>query len=190
MSNPTLPNWAKAVAIIQICLGSLGIFIQFYKIVIPIISRFKNIAASEFVQQDFEAQRNFTKATQLIDLSESQATFLTILGVIGLVLCVVYIIAGVKMLKPFRANYNLSKYVLITFILFNLINIAFFSTSNGNILILGIMFYVIVGLVIDITLLIIGMTSDKSVYGIESTKKGTNESKKSDERYLNEEEIY
>jgi hypothetical protein len=59
------------------------------------------------------------------------------------------------MLKPLKANYNFSKYLFIAFIIFNLINIAYFSSSQGNILIIGIMVYVIIGLALDTTLLII-----------------------------------
>jgi hypothetical protein len=188
-STPTIPSWAKAVAIIQICLGILGIFMQFYKIIIPVFARLKNIAASEFIQQDVQMQRDFTTATKLIDLNESQASIITLLGITGLILCIIYIIAGVKMLKPLKANYNFSKYLFIAFIIFNLINIAYFSSSQGNILIIGIMVYVIIGLALDTTLLIIGLTSDKNIYGIHSKSASVKERDK-DDRLLNVEEVY
>jgi hypothetical protein len=178
-STPTIPSWAKAVAIIQICLGILGIFMQFYKIIIPVFARLKNIAASEFIQQDVQMQRDFTTATKLIDLNESQASIITLLGITGLILCIIYIIAGVKMLKP----------LFIAFIIFNLINIAYFSSSQGNILIIGIMVYVIIGLALDTTLLIIGLTSDKNIYGIHSKSASVKERDK-DDRLLNVEEVY
>ncbi|NOQ76025.1 MAG: hypothetical protein GQ574_28725 [Crocinitomix sp.] len=153
------PGWGKAIGIIMICLGGLGIFYQIYKFIIPVF--FGSFPRRMSGMSQFNNPFN-----DMLGMSETQANMLILYGVLGLALSIFYILGGVKLLTVAPANYNFARYALISFIILNAAGCIYFFSSHTGIIIKGIMIYAIVGLVFDITLLIILMSSNKAEYGI------------------------
>jgi hypothetical protein len=76
-------------------------------------------------------------------------------------------VGGVKLLTVAPANYNFAKYALISFIALNATGCIYFFSGQGALFVKMIMIYSIVGLVFDITLIIILLSSNKADYGID-----------------------
>src|SRR5690606_7262318 len=95
------PQWGKAIGIIMICLGGLGSFIQFYKLILPFMSKLMPELMDQAMAQNsqmtaFEIQ-NLERLKEMFKLSESEGNTMVILGVTGLILIVFYIIGGAKL---------------------------------------------------------------------------------------------
>ena len=154
MSNNNVPTWGRVIGIIMICLGALGVFNQFYKMMMRTYASMGN---------GFGGSNLFSN---MFGITETQGTILMILGLLGIGACVFYIIAGAKLLKATPQNYNFAKYALFGFIGFNLISIVWMAMNSDSFLIMGLMTYVGIGLALDIAMVIIFMMSDSSGYGI------------------------
>ncbi|MBI3134878.1 MAG: hypothetical protein HYZ14_09425 [Bacteroidetes bacterium] len=169
--NKTAPGWGKAVGILMIVFGALGVFIQIYKIMIPQILRMQNQMMNSFSQLETYEQPNPFRTSglalnEIMGLSELQANVLLYSGLLGFIACAVYIVGGAKLLSPKPANYNFAKYSLIGFLLLNAITTGLLTTSGPSIMVMGLLVYVILGLVIDVVLLIVLLSNNKTQYGI------------------------
>lgn len=149
------PTWGKAVGIIMICLGGLGTFYQLYKIIFPSFFSqvpFNNVGNSEF--------------KEIFGLGSSGLNMMIIFGFIGILLSVFYIIGGAKRLTAKPANYYFAKYTLLIFIIYNLIGVVLFYLLTVGFFIRILLIYAVVGLVFDIALFVIALSSNKAAYGI------------------------
>jgi hypothetical protein len=156
--NKNVPSWGKVIGILMICLGSLGVFNQFYKMMIRTYANIGNgFGGGNFGGGLFG---------NMFRISETQGNIMMLLGVLGLAACVFYIIAGAKLLKAEPANYNFAKYALFGFIGFNVVCITWMAFNSNSFLIMGMMTYVGFGLALDVAMLIIFMMSDSSGYGV------------------------
>ncbi|MFT5818836.1 MAG: hypothetical protein ACI8ZM_000057 [Crocinitomix sp.] len=158
------PGWGKAIGIIMICLGGLGVFYQIYKMIIPAF--FGNLprAMNNFPHLDNDIA--FNQFSNMMGMSATQANLLIAYGVLALILTIFYILGGVKLLTATPANYNFAKNALLGFILLNAAGCIYFFTSHSGFIVKVLMIYAIVGLVFDIALLAILMSSNKADYGI------------------------
>lgn len=189
MSNA--PSWARGVGIVQISLGAFGIFFQIYKLVIPAFSKFQNIATHAMNENmDLETKRVLGIVSKEFGLTNAQANIMITLGFIGILLCVFYIIGGVKMLKLHPKNLRFGQLTLLLFIIYNMASVVYFTLNINNILVMGLSIYMIGAIIIDIALLIIIIASDKSDYGLKGKTSPTSRKRNSDERYLTDEEVY
>jgi hypothetical protein len=147
------PVWGKAIGIIMICLGSLGIFLQLYKFMIRSFS---------------EISHNFNNGNAVLGgifrMSEAQATGMLILALIGLLACVFYIVGGAKLLKATPENYNFGKYSILAMLSYNAICLTWMLMNSQNIMIYALAIYVAIGLALDIALFIVFIKSDSSGY--------------------------
>jgi len=163
------PTWGKTVGIIMIVLGGLGVFIQIYKI---ILRTFANIQGEVFNNLEHLPNSNnpgLRMFDQMFGMTQTQGNIMMILGLLGLIGCVIYIIGGVKLLKAEPKNYDFAKYALIGFLVYNLVNVIWMGMNTHSIMIMGMMVYVVIGFVFDIVLTIILLSNDKSAYGIGDT---------------------
>jgi hypothetical protein len=158
------PGWGKALGIIMICLGGLGIFYQIYKIIIPWIFGIFSRPLNDMAR--LSNDRAFDELNYMMGMSESQANVMIAFGIFGLVLTIFYIMGGVKLLSVAPGNYEFTKYALSAFIMLNAAAIVYFLMSHASFTIRLLMIYAIVGLVFDITLIIILLSSNKSDYGV------------------------
>lgn len=164
------PGWGKAVGIIAICLGGLGVFYQMYKIIMP--SFFRRIPETLNTLSQLDPNRTveeeiaINQFQTIMGFTDGQATALMTFGVVGLVLTAFYIVGGAKLLKAKPSNYHFAKYALITFVVYNAILCLYIYTGNGSLILSAIGIYSLVGLVFDVTLMIIVLASDKADYGI------------------------
>lgn len=165
------PGWGKAIGIIIICLGGLGVFYQIYKILIPsIFSSFPmqmmNDAAR--LDPDFNRQQEIVldQMNTMVKITAAGGQWMMIFGYLGIFITIFYIIGGAKLLTPKPQNYNFGKYALIAFIAYNVIEGIVLLSMNTGFLIRAMLTYSGIGLVFDVTLLIILLSSDKTAYGI------------------------
>ncbi|MBK9190295.1 MAG: hypothetical protein IPM77_01715 [Crocinitomicaceae bacterium] len=118
--SKTAPGWGKAVGILMIIFGALGVFIQIYKLIIPRMIAIQGNMMNRMNTYDSVYGNEFSEVSnmygEMFGISESQATFLTISGVLGFISCVFYIIGGAKLLTPKPANLNFAKYALFGFL--------------------------------------------------------------------------
>lgn len=164
------PTWGKAIGIIMICLGSISVFLQLYKIIIArIMSVFPNMMDNVTAlnpEMDTNQQQGMALAKQMMVMTREQANALIMVGTVGFLLLIFYIVAGAKLLTAQPANYNRAKIMLIIFILFNAFSSFLLVSGSGNVIVTTLGVYGIVGLVFDIVLFIILLTSNKADYGI------------------------
>jgi hypothetical protein len=163
------PGWGKAIGIIMICLGGLGIFIHIYKMLIP--SLFGNMPRmmndlSRLDHNNPAGDIMINEFNNMLGLSSTQSAMLMTFGILCLGLTVFYIIGGAKLLTATPSNYRFAKGALIAFIALNAIGVSYFYLGNTGFIVKAILIYSIVGLVFDITLLIILNASNKADYGI------------------------
>lgn len=166
-----VPAWGKTVGILMIIFGSLGAFFQIYKIIIPQLLRIQREVMDSMAQVEFDNQPNPFKMSQGIfdkymHLTEAESNTLVICGIAGLIACVFYIIGGAKLLKATPANYQFGRAAAVGFLSLNIITVIALLSSGTSLLMVGILVYVILGLLIDLTLSIILLAADKSKYGI------------------------
>ncbi len=166
----TAPGWGKAIGIIMICLGGLGIFYQIYKLIMPMFFNSFPIAMNNLSHLDNNPYNDvvINEFSNLFGFTQLQVTMLVVFGILGLVLTIFYIMGGVKLLSVAPANYNFAKFALIAFVVLNALACVFFFTTRGGMFMTAIMMYSLIGLVFDITLLIILLSSNKADYGIGS----------------------
>lgn len=155
----------------MIVFGGLGVFIQIYKIMIPQLFKMQGQMVNSLSQLDTYDQsnpfrNNANVFNQIMGISDTQANVLFIAGLLGLAACAFYIIGGAKLLKAVPANYHFAKYSLIGFLVLNIITTTLLTTSGPSFIIMGVLVYVILGIVTDLVLLIILLASDKTKYGI------------------------
>jgi len=147
------PVWGKAIGIIMICLGSLGVFLQLYKFMIRSFS---------------EISHNFNNGNAVLGgifrMTETQATVMLILALLGLVSCVFYIIGGAKLLKATPENYKFGKYSILIMLSYNAIGLTWMLMNSQCIMIYALAIYVAIGLALDIALFIVFIKSDPSGY--------------------------
>ncbi len=192
MSAVKAPGWGKTIGILMIILGSLGVFYQMYRIAFPKILNFQNkmmhtitdmqkdafnqIDENDTILNKEELNQFITEPLQQFDhfretifgLDDQTTNYLTWFSLIMIVLCIVYIIAGTKIMKPSIQNYNMAVYTLVASIVINLISYVLIFTGQNSFMIMAIMFYSFIGVVADVVFLIIAITSDKSAYGFDS----------------------
>ena len=100
--------WGKVVGIIMICLGALGIFNQFYKISLKsvagmqgeMIEGFSEIPLGENKPNPFGSIFK-----NMFAMTETQGNIIMIIGIVGVLLAIFYIIGGVKLLQASKKNY-------------------------------------------------------------------------------------
>ncbi|MBK7130060.1 MAG: hypothetical protein IPH66_11950 [Crocinitomicaceae bacterium] len=165
------PGWGKAIGILMIIFGSFGVFIQIYKIIIPSMLKLQNRMMHSFSSMDMNGEPNpFRESQEVFDellyMSDTQANVMMVSGILGFILCVFYIVGGVKLLKPKPAHYKFALYSLFAFLGLNALTCILLFASGPSIVIIGILVYVIMGLVMDLVYTIILATSDKTKYGI------------------------
>jgi len=173
-----VPGWGKAVGIIMIILGSLGIFYQAYKIMAPKIFEMQQQMMSNMsnaFEMNEEMDNNSVRMNPEAFLNTFQETFrisdvaknwLPTFGIIGLLLCIYYIIGGVLLLKPKALNYKIALSALVSMIALNIISYIVVFSEGNSLMLIGLMIYSFVGVAFDVALLIICLTSNKSSYGI------------------------
>jgi len=169
--NRVTPTWGKAIGILMIIFGSLGIFIQFYKIMIPQIFKMSGgimNAMNQLPQQEGQTDMRAPMAlfNEMAAMSNMQANTMIFGGVIGLIACALYIIAGAKLLKATPSNYNWGKNMLLAFLTLNVVTAILLLIDGFSIIVMGVMVYMILGFIIDLVLYIILISSDKTKYGI------------------------
>jgi hypothetical protein len=163
-----VPGWGKAIGIIMICLGGLGLFYQIYKMIIPSIFRFQremmeNVSNLE-VEPNMGQEQVFIKFEEMMHLSAYQESLLLLFGIIGTILCALYLVAGIKLLTVKPINLQLAKGALFIFILFNLVSSLLLILDGFSLVLIGILVYSFIGLLFDVVLIIILFMSDKSAY--------------------------
>lgn len=167
--NKKAPVWGKAIGIIMISLGGLGVFYQAYKIIVPSLFRnmfgvFNNEAL--YNQNDNVSRQAVDQLTEMMFMTEGQANSMKIIGFLGILLTIFYIIGGAKLLVPKPANYKFARLALGIFIFYNLVSVILVYGSGMGYFFNMIMIYAIVGLVFDIALIIILLKSNQADYGI------------------------
>lgn len=161
-----VPGWGKIIGIIMIVLGALGVFLQFYKISLPTFANLQGEILNDLDGLSGPKKVGIKIFDSMFGMSQTQGNVMITLGIFGLIACTLYIISGTKLLKAEPKNYNFAKFTLIGFLIFNLINVVWMGMNNNSVMIMGIMVYVLVGLVFDIVITIILLSNDKSAYGI------------------------
>lgn len=160
------PTWGKTVGIIMIVLGGLGVFIQIYKMILKTFANIQNDVFSNLQHLPDANEPGLRVFDQMFGMTSSQGNIMMIMGLLGLVGCVIYIVGGAKLLKASPQNYNFAKYSLLGFLIYNLICIIWMGMNTHSLMIMGLMVYVVIGFVFDIVLIIILLSNDKSAYGI------------------------
>ena len=165
------PGWGKAVGIIMIVLGGLGVFYQFYKILAPKIletqSKVMDTMSHLPSNDGFSGNRAVSSMfNEFLQMSSFQTNVFVFSGIIGFLLCAFYIVAGAKLLVAKPINYKLAQYALISFLVLNLGTIFLLFRDAMSLFVIGLMVYIIIGFVFDLVLLIILLASDKRRYGI------------------------
>ena len=160
------PGWGKAIGIIMICLGGLGTFYQIYKIIFP--SMINNMTSSplfQIAENDMNRQA-FNQFSHAFGLDQNGMNLMILFGVLGTILLIFYIIAGAKLLTVNPKNYYMARNALLVFVFFNAVGCILFFTISVGFFLKMILIYSIVGLVFDIALLAILLSSNKAAYGI------------------------
>jgi len=169
--NRVTPGWGKTIGILMIIFGSFGVFIQFYKIMVPQILRMSGgmmNVMNQLPQQEDQPNIRATTAIfkEMMGMSNLQANTLIFGGVIGLIACALYIIAGAKLLKANPSNYNWGKNMLIAFLTLNVVTAILLLIDGFSVFVMAIMIYMVLGFIIDLVLFSIFISSDKTKYGI------------------------
>jgi len=172
------PGWGKAIGIIMIVLGSFGIFFQAYRILIPKIMEMQQkmisgisqgIELSENMNQDNPFRANpdkiFNSFQENFLFSETTLNWLPIFSVLGIVLCIFYIVGGAMLLKPKSISFKMGLGALIAMIALNIISFVILIPNDDSFMLYGVLIYSFIGTAIDIALLIIVLMSNKSAYG-------------------------
>ena len=164
-----VPGWGKTIGILMIVFGGLGVFIQIYKMMIPQIIRMQQKMMDDMPQLTLgDDDRVFMQTTSMVKemmkISDTHATVLLYSGILGLVGCALYITGGIKLLKIGAGNYNFAKFTLIGFLCLNCATTGLLASGNPTMLVLGMLFYIVFGLIIDLVLMIILMANDKRKY--------------------------
>ena len=192
MQSKKVPGWGKTIGILMIIMSSLGVFYQMYRLIIPRLLNFQSNMMNTFMDTSRQVKSNieFNDSTMrevefdemiapvshgfeelndtIFHVSETSTNYMYWFSLLMLVVCVFYIIAGTKLMKPALKNYQFAITILIISIAVNILSyILIFSNANSLIL-YGVMFYSFIGTVADIVFLIIIKTSDRSAYGIGS----------------------
>lgn len=163
------PGWGKATGIIMIILGGFGIFWNIYRLIMPAVLRVQqnmmhNIAELNHDENMENMGHVFNK---MLSMDRTTENMLFGFSIVGLILCVIYIIGGVKLLKAKPENLNFAKMILLVALIVGVVQyILMFSFASG-IFIIGILFYNILGTLFDLVLYIILMASNKDAYNPE-----------------------
>lgn len=165
------PGWGKAIGILMIVLGGLGVFYQFYKMLAPKILSTQNQMMN--AMSTLPSNDGFSNVNRMNDIfnefmqmSNFQSNVFVVSGILGFLMCAFYIVAGAKMLVAKPINYRLAQYALLGFLMLNLITIFLLFTDKMSIFVIGLMVYIIIGFIFDLVLFIILIASDKRRYGI------------------------
>ena len=169
--NRVTPGWGKAIGILMIVFGGLGVFYQFYKIMIPQMLAMSNRMTGIMAEMEVPDQPNPFRNSQelfgeMMQITPMQSQVMVWSGILGIILCAVYIVAGAKLLKATPFNYKFARAALISFLFLNLFTVILLFTDDVSLMLLGMLFYIIFGLLIDLVLAIILMASNKKKYGI------------------------
>ncbi|MEX1002780.1 MAG: hypothetical protein WDZ35_11750 [Crocinitomicaceae bacterium] len=160
------PTWGKAIGIIIICLGALGFFYNIYKLIIPTFLNFQ----SEFMGEMSNLEHNelqrapFDTFQEMISITPWQSQVIVGSGILGIILCGFYLAGGIKLQKANYKNFIFAKNALIAFIILNALTLILVFFDNFNFIVFGLMVYLLIGLIFDIVLLIIMLSSDRSIY--------------------------
>ncbi len=158
------PSWGKALGIIMICLGGLGILMQIYKIMFPMM--FKLMRSMPIPAPPTNHGQAPEKILDMMLGARNSFDWLILIGVIGIFMVTIYIIGGVKLLTAKPINYHFAKWTLIAMLVYNAISLFLFWTALTGIFIRMLSIYIIVGIVFDLAILIILLSSNKAAYGI------------------------
>ncbi|UKN03016.1 hypothetical protein K6119_05740 [Paracrocinitomix mangrovi] len=167
MNNSKAPQWGRVIGIIMIVFGSLGVFYQMYKILIPSIFSMQRNMMNDFdrMGRNNPGNRVFENMQEVWFMSDTQMTVMTIGGILGILLCVFYIVGAAKLLKKGEQNLKIGKMVLFIFIGYNVIFCSFLF-AGGSIFARMIAIYAIIGLVADIVFTIIIVSNNKEEYNL------------------------
>lgn len=173
------PGWGKAIGIIMIVLGSLGVFYQGYRIMIPKIMEMQYRMFSDITEVMDEAdtidpdnptrikpQKVFDSFQDEILLSQNTITWLPILGGIGVLFCIFYIVGGAMLLKARPISYKMAVSALIAMLALNIFACLVLIPNDSSLMLFGLLVYSCIGIAMDIALLIILLLSNKAAYGI------------------------
>jgi hypothetical protein len=158
------PSWGKALGIIMICLGGLGILMQIYKMMFPMM--FKLMRSMPIPPAPINNELAPQKMLDFMFGQQNSFDWLILIGVIGIFMVTIYIIGGVKLLTTKPINYHFAKWTLIAMLLYNGISLILFWTTMTGFFIRIFSIYIIVGFVFDLAILIILLSSNKAAYGI------------------------
>jgi hypothetical protein len=161
-----IPAWGKVVAIIMICFGGFSACFQGYKILTPFIYK-----AQEAVDLEMKAAENeiagdvlFEKVDSLFQLTNYQMNLYIIIGIVGLLLALAYVFAGIRLFRPKWSSFLFAKNAIILFIGFNLISCLLIITSGFSFITFELLFYSFVGIIIDVAVLLVMLLSDNKRY--------------------------
>lgn len=164
------PTWGKAIGILMIILGSLGVFFQLVKTILPSYMRIMPTMLDQSYRQvqdmDPLQAQNVEFLKRQWEVTDGATNAVLAMGIIGTLFLIVYIVGGAKLLAPKAFNFHFAKYTLFLLIAFNAISGYYLFFMNQNPILKGLGVYVLIGLLIDVVFLIIAFTSNKSAYGI------------------------
>jgi hypothetical protein len=168
-----VPTWAKAIGIIMICLAALGIIGAISKITFPSTIQMQNQIMSGMDEIGSHSNDPFGSSMastmrRMFVITPFQAYTVMVSGIVSLLGCGFYLFAGIRMMKLDPKNLQLAKYAFIGFIILNALTIVLVLTDGYSMMVLGAIMYPLIGLVFDVTLLIVMANSDKSAYGLEA----------------------
>ncbi len=178
------PGWGKTVGILMITFGSFGVFYQIYRMVVPrlmsfqrkMIDRFSQIpeymeysdstmTKEEFQEiVDYPVQAFEEVNNMFFNFSDAMINYLTWFSLLMILVCVFYIVAGSKLLKPTPSNYKMARLVLLISIGVNLLSYVLIFSEQGSFMLQVMMLYSFIGVAADVVFLIIMSSSDKSAY--------------------------
>lgn len=164
--NRTTPGWGKAIGILMIVFGSLGFFIQIYKMMLPQLVKTATFLEAMDQAQTTNPFQSQVMYREMMNMGDQEAAILFYAGLIGLLGIVVYIIGGAKLLKATPANFNFARFTLFGFIVLNTLTTALLIKAGPSFLSMGAMVYIILGIITDLVLLIVLVSNDKTRYGI------------------------
>ncbi|MCG8577594.1 MAG: hypothetical protein MI810_22125 [Flavobacteriales bacterium] len=171
MTELKTPSWGKGVGISMIVLGSLGILFSFYRFAFLKIVAFQQEMLNEFdkISADDGPSSPFGNSLfkKAFHVSEFHENFIHVFTTIGFIICILYIIAGAKLLKAKPQNYNFARIILILSVALAIIQYFMMLGVGGySMLILGLLVYNMFGTACDIALMLILLLSNKAQYGI------------------------
>ena len=186
ITTRSAPGWGRAIGIIMIILGGMGVFFNFYRLLMPSIFNFQRRLMHDMrdVNPNPEARKVSKVLDEMLYFDNTMETLIYIFSTVGIVVCILYIIGGVKLLKPRPKNYNFARAILFAAIFVALLFYIFMFAHRFSFFIFAMMFYSFFGTICDITLLIILSASNKSAYGFSEIKEFGDYSKASDEDIL------